>query len=76
MEPVEPAAPPAIPVDVQINARPWATISIDGDEVGETPLAGISVPTGPHRFAARFPDGRTVERVIDVAPDNRHVSFD
>ncbi|MCC6640587.1 MAG: hypothetical protein IT386_05405, partial [Deltaproteobacteria bacterium] len=50
-------APPAAPVSVAVNARPWATIEIDGREVGETPLAGIALAPGPHVFRARLSDG-------------------
>jgi len=59
---------------VNINATPWARISLDGESLGVTPL-GIRVPPGPHTFAAVFPDGSRIEQLVDVQPDNRHVSF-
>ena len=68
-------APPAAAVRVQINANPWATILVDGEEVGVTPLAGVPVGAGPHRFEARFPDGRVVERVVEIDEVNRFVVF-
>ena len=69
------AAPPAAAVSVQINANPWATILVDGEEVGVTPLAGVSVGAGSHRFEAHFPDGRIVERVVEIDEVNRFVVF-
>ena len=63
------------PVAVAINATPWATIEIDGREVGDTPLAGISLPPGPHVFRAKLPDGRVVERKVEVSARNRFVTF-
>jgi hypothetical protein len=71
----EEAAPPAAAVSVQINANPWATILVDGEEVGITPLAGVPVGAGPHRFEARFPDGRVLERVVEIDEVNRFVVF-
>jgi len=68
-------APAAAAVSVQINANPWATILVDGEEVGITPLAGVSVGAGSHRFEAHFPDGRIVERVVEIDEVNRFVVF-
>jgi hypothetical protein len=62
-------------VSVAINATPWATIEIDGREVGDTPLAGIMLPPGPHAFRARLPDGRVVERSVEIDAKNRFVTF-
>jgi PEGA domain-containing protein len=40
---------------VSINARPWAQVWIDGNLVGETPLANVSVPVGDHEIVFRHP---------------------
>jgi hypothetical protein len=40
---------------VSINASPWAEVWIDGNAVGETPLAKLSVPLGEHEFIFRHP---------------------
>jgi PEGA domain len=40
---------------VSINANPWAVAWIDGNSVGETPLANLSVPLGEHEFVFRHP---------------------
>ncbi|MCZ6782287.1 MAG: hypothetical protein O7G30_03170, partial [Proteobacteria bacterium] len=76
-EPEEPIAPVVAPTPllIDLNARPWASISIDGVEVGETPLAEVPVIPGLHRFAATLPDGSVVEREIEIGPNNRHIVF-
>jgi hypothetical protein len=40
---------------ISINAQPWAQVWIDGREVGETPLANLSVPPGEHEIVFRNP---------------------
>jgi hypothetical protein len=40
---------------VSINAQPWAQVWIDGNPVGETPLANLSVPIGDHEIVFRHP---------------------
>jgi type II secretory pathway predicted ATPase ExeA len=75
--PPEPARPvAAASLLVSINARPWATIWIDGEPVGETPLAELPLAPGPHRFAAHLPDGRIVEREVEIGPESRHLRFE
>jgi hypothetical protein len=60
---------------VQVNARPWAWIQIDGEKVGATPLVAPDLTTGPHEFEATFPDGRRERRVVEIGRDARFVSF-
>ena len=71
-----PAAAPRPRVPVNINASPWAAIEVDGEPLGETPLAGVPLAAGPHTFRARMPDGRVVERVVEIDAENRFVVFD
>jgi serine/threonine protein kinase len=40
---------------VSINALPWAQVWIDGNPVGETPLANLTVPVGEHEITFRHP---------------------
>jgi hypothetical protein len=40
---------------LSINALPWAQVWIDGNPVGETPLANLSVPLGQHEVTFRHP---------------------
>ena len=50
---------------VSINADPWAEVWIDGNSVGETPLAKLSVPLGEHEFVFRHPElGEQRQRAI------------
>jgi hypothetical protein len=69
------AEPSSGTLPVNLNAYPWARIEIDGIEVGETPLAGVPLRPGPHAFRAHLPDGRTVERTVEIDAENRHVAF-
>jgi hypothetical protein len=72
---VAPAAPPKRTLPLSLNARPWARIEIDGRDVGLTPLAGVRVAPGPHRFRAYLPDGRVLERRVEVHAGSTHISF-
>jgi serine/threonine protein kinase len=40
---------------VSINAQPWAQVWIDGNLVGETPLANLIVSAGEHEIVFRHP---------------------
>jgi hypothetical protein len=40
---------------VSINALPWATVSLDGRDLGTTPIANFEVPLGPHDIVLRHP---------------------
>jgi hypothetical protein len=73
----EPTTAPAAsePIAVHVNATPWATIRVDGVEAGVTPLAGLKLTPGVHVFEALFPDGRVVERRVEIDATNRFVAF-
>ena len=40
---------------LSINATPWADVSVDGKEVGETPLGNLAVAVGPHEVVLKNP---------------------
>jgi hypothetical protein len=40
---------------VNLNALPWAEVSIDGRQVGETPLGNVKLPIGEHEAVFRNP---------------------
>ena len=40
---------------VSINALPWAAVSLDGKDLGSTPLANLDVPLGSHEVVLRHP---------------------
>jgi hypothetical protein len=51
---------------VSLNAVPWATVSIDGEVVGETPIGNLSVALGPHEVVFTNPEFGEQRRTIDV----------
>jgi len=71
-----PAAAARARVPVNINAVPWARIEVDGELLGETPLAGVPLAAGPHSFRAHMPDGRVIERTVEISAEDRFVVFD
>jgi hypothetical protein len=42
-------------VSVSVNARPWAEIVLDGNSVGQTPIANLLVSVGSHEIVFRHP---------------------
>jgi hypothetical protein len=40
---------------VSINALPWATVTLDGRDLGTTPIANVDVPLGNHDVVLRHP---------------------
>lgn len=40
---------------IAINATPWANVSLDGQELGETPVGNTTVPIGTHEVIFRHP---------------------
>ena len=72
----EPEPTPVPLAQLSVNARPWARIDIDGREVGITPLGDLRLAIGEHVLAARFPDGRLVERRIRVGLHGSHIRID
>jgi hypothetical protein len=40
---------------IAINAAPWANVTLDGKELGETPVGNTSVPIGTHEVVFRHP---------------------
>jgi hypothetical protein len=51
----------SIPVELpqgtlNINARPWAEVFVDGQKVGDTPIASLALPIGAHEIVYRHPN--------------------
>jgi len=62
---------------VNINARPWADVLIDGAMVGQTPLSNISLTAGPHQVTFRHPQlGERTERITVTAQGVNRVAVD
>jgi hypothetical protein len=51
---------------IAINAVPWAHVSVDGQQVGETPIGTLSLPIGPHEVIFRHPELGEQRRAITV----------
>jgi hypothetical protein len=50
---------------LNVNARPWADVLIDGVGVGQTPLANLRLPVGTHQVTFRHPQhGERRETVL------------
>jgi len=50
---------------VSVNAAPWAQVSIDGNTVGDTPLANLPLSAGEHQITFRHPQlGEQTQKVI------------
>lgn len=62
---------------LNLNARPWADILIDGNPAGQTPLANVQVTAGPHQITFRHPQlGERTERVVVSTSGVTRVSVD
>jgi hypothetical protein len=51
---------------VSINAVPWADVLVDGSAAGQTPLANVSLPIGPHEIVFRHPQLGERKRTVVV----------
>jgi serine/threonine protein kinase len=58
--------PPPRPGKLFLDARPYATIYMDGRKLGVTPLLGVTVPSGDHTIKAVAEDGRTKTMRISI----------
>ncbi len=60
---------------VSIDATPWAKVVIDGQSVGETPLAAFPLSAGKHRIRLSNPDtNKSLERTV-IAEPNKTTPF-
>jgi len=55
---------------VSINAVPWASVSIDGQSIGDTPIANISLTIGPHEVVLKNTTLGEQRRVITVTQNS------
>jgi PEGA domain len=62
---------------LNVNARPWADVLIDGEMAGQTPLSHLSLAVGPHQVTFRHPQfGERTERVVVTARGVNRVAVD
>ncbi len=53
---------------LSVNALPWATVLLDGKEIGTTPIANLDVPLGSHELVFRHPQlGERKQTVVVTA---------
>jgi hypothetical protein len=57
------------PGRLSVNAQPWAEVFLDSKQVGETPLANLSVPLGEHEIVFRHPNLGERRQTITVRAD-------
>jgi serine/threonine-protein kinase len=68
------ALPPGM---LSINAVPWAAVSVDGRDVGETPLGAVELSAGPHVVVFAHPQlGERRQQVTVRSGDTTRVSVD
>jgi hypothetical protein len=62
---------------VNLNAVPWAEVFVDGNRVGETPLANLEVPLGTREFVFKHPQHgeRRVTSTVTGTPGVVTVDF-
>jgi hypothetical protein len=51
---------------ISLNAIPWATVSIDGENAGDTPIGNLALTIGPHEVVFTNPQLGEQRRVITV----------
>lgn len=74
---VSPLSVAVPPTSISINAIPWADVTVDGRAIGQTPLADITLPAGPHEFQFSHPQlGEQRRTVVLRAGDAARLSVD
>ena len=67
-EPSSVTPAPAEPGRLHVDARPWATVYLDGKSLGVTPIVGVSVSAGDHVIKAVSEDGQVRTMRLRVSP--------
>jgi hypothetical protein len=62
---------------VSVNARPWAEIIVDGNNVGQTPIANIQIGVGSHEMVFRHPQlGERKQTIVVTAKGPNRIAAD
>jgi PEGA domain-containing protein len=62
---------------LNVNARPWADVLIDGETVGQTPLSNLALPVGSHQITFRHPQlGERTEQIVVTTRGVNRVGVD
>jgi serine/threonine-protein kinase len=51
---------------LQVAAKPWGEVTVDGRAIGSTPLDRLTLSAGVHVVKIRFPGYQAVERRVVV----------
>jgi PEGA domain-containing protein len=64
-------------VPISANARPWADVTIDGTNVGQTPIANMPISIGTHEILFRHPQlGERRQTVVVTAKGPNRIAVD
>jgi hypothetical protein len=64
-------------VNLNVNARPWADVIVDGVEAGQTPIANLPIAVGTHQIVFRHPQfGERRQTITVTAKGPNRVSID
>ena len=64
-------------VNISVNARPWADVSLDGTSLGQTPISNLQVAVGTHEMVFRHPQlGERRQSVIVTAKGPNRIAAD
>jgi hypothetical protein len=64
-------------VPMNVNARPWAEVTLDGESLGQTPISNSTVSVGTHQLAFRHPQlGERRQTVVVTAKGPNRVAVD
>jgi hypothetical protein len=62
---------------VNINARPWAEVTLDGNSLGQTPIASMLVTIGTHEMIFRHPQfGERRQTVVVTSSGPNRIAVD
>ena len=59
---------PAEPGHLFLNSSPWGTVTLDGQPIGNTPKANLTVSAGTHTIRVTRDGFEPVERTVRVGP--------
>lgn len=64
-------------VNISVNARPWADVSLDGASLGQTPISNLLVAVGTHEMVFRHPQlGERRQSVTVTAKGPNRIAAD
>jgi hypothetical protein len=66
--PVTTTTAPAGPGQLQLYVKPWAQVSVDGDDKGATPLKPIELGAGTHQVVLKHPSYEPLSRQVTIQP--------